>query len=721
MGIFNSKQREEESTELKIYLEKFRNRKNEGDFKTAMEIALRINWNNVSDAQLFLDAAEVFEKMEDYAHAKKLYEDAYVRSKSKERILYPLCIVSVKAGAIEDGVLFYEEFCYAYPDDIRKNKLKYLILKYKNASKTQLLRILEDYFDGEGVDEEMMYELAKLYSDLGNKEECVHMCDKLVMYYDVQNYGKAALELKQKYAPLTAEQQALLDEYFLQKDSSLVKKKLFDYNVSNKNPEVLDAQNLRTAPKDRTAEEAMEIAEKKEEDAKEKFKQDTDLGETYQASNNDINRFDEIGGAFLDDKDHFEHITLSDLRSDDDEDKRRHITRNDFDDTPSNEDAFINNQEEERVVGDDSLADAISREVSIASDEKKEADKEIESKLIRELSNDITKEFETGTNHKTGYHMMIEGKSFKQCIGIAQNELKYIHSVLGTESKIAKVSADKINQNGLFSYVTRLGERDLVIEGAGFLKDPAIDDIKAFIDTGRYKNIIVLCDLVDNFDSIAKMHPDFVSLFDIVSVEVSKVDDREDESNIVQIDLNDNDNEQNRDLRNDDRRSAEPRKSDSEALKDWEKAVETSKETRVIDDSNPERFERKKSKRKIERRENVTRKQRRSESDIRRTPNSKEEQMEVADFASYCRRYADSIDCVISGKTIAALYERIEVMEEEGIKLTKQAAQELIDSVADKADHPNILSAVSGIFQSKYDKAGRLILKSEHFLGKGNK
>ena len=721
MGIFNSKQREEESTELKIYLEKFRNRKNEGDYKTAMEIALRINWNNVSDAQLFLDAAEVFEKMEDYAHAKKLYEDAYVRSKSKERILYPLCIVSVKAGAIEDGVLFYEEFCYAYPDDIRKNKLKYLILKYKNASKTQLLRILEDYFDGEGVDEEMMYELAKLYSDLGNKEECVHMCDKLVMYYDVQNYGKAALELKQKYAPLTAEQQALLDEYFLQKDSSLVKKKLFDYNVSNKNPEVLDAQNLRTAPKDRTAEEAMEIAEKKEEDAKEKFKQDTDLGETYQASNNDINRFDEIGGAFLDDKDHFEHITLSDLRSDDDEDKRRHITRNDFDDTPSNEDAFINNQEEERVVGDDSLADAISREVSIASDEKKEADKEIESKLIRELSNDITKEFETGTNHKTGYHMMIEGKSFKQCIGIAQNELKYIHSVLGTESKIAKVSADKINQNGLFSYVTRLGERDLVIEGAGFLKDPAIDDIKAFIDTGRYKNIIVLCDLVDNFDSIAKMHPDFVSLFDIVSVEVSKVDDREDESNIVQIDLNDNDNEQNRDLRNDDRRSAEPRKSDSEALKDWEKAVETSKETRVIDDSNPERFERKKSKRKIERRENVTRKQRRSESDIRRTPNSKEEQMEVADFASYCRRYADSIDCVISGKTIAALYERIEVMEEEGIKLTKQAAQELIDSVADKADHPNILSAVSGIFQSKYDKAGRLILKSQHFLGKGNK
>ena len=65
MGIFNNRKNEEESAELKIYLEKFRNRKNEGDFKTAMEIALRINWNLVNDAQLFLDAAEVFEKMED--------------------------------------------------------------------------------------------------------------------------------------------------------------------------------------------------------------------------------------------------------------------------------------------------------------------------------------------------------------------------------------------------------------------------------------------------------------------------------------------------------------------------------------------------------------------------------------------------------------------------------------------------------------------------------
>ena len=318
--------------------------------------------------------------------------------------------------------------------------------------------------------------------------------------------------------------------------------------------------------------------------------------------------------------------------------------------------------------------------------------------------------------------MMIEGKSFKQCIGIAQNELKYIHSVLGTEMQIAKVSAEKVNANGFFSYVTRLGEKDLIIEGAGFLKDPAIEDITAFIDTGRYKNIVVLCDLVDNFDSIAKMHPNFVSLFDIVSVEVSKVNDSLDDNTIVQIDLNDEESDKNEpreELREEIKE--EPREEANEALKDWEKAVDTSKPARVLDDSHPERFEERRSKKrpkKPEKFENATRKQKHSESNIRRTPNSKQEQMEVADFASYCRRYADSIDCVISGKTIAALYERIEIMEEEGIKLTKQAAQELIDATADRADRRDPISAVAGIFSSKYDKAGRLILKAEHFLAK---
>ena len=746
MNIFNNKLKQEESTELQIYLEKFKNRKLEGDFKTAMEIALRINWNHVNDSALFIDAAEVFEKMEDYPHAKKLYEDAYVHSKSKERILYPLCIVSIKAGELEDGMLFYEEFCIAYPDDIRKDKLKYLILKYKKAQPLQLLRVVEDYFDGGGDDEEMMFEAANIYAALGRKEECVDMCDKLVMYYDVQNFGKAALELKQKFTPISKEQLALLDEYFLKKDSSLVKRKLFDYNPTNENPEVIDSQNLRTIVQNRTDEEEAQIQTKKEEEAKEKIKQDFDMGESYQASNESTTKFDEIGGAFLEEKDHFEHITLSDLQASSDElnaeketKEREKIEKSDLLSNEHIQRPYTNTEENfETSKDDETIVSTFAKEKNLQGtnslterknlqEEKKpmeeikkhnrtESDAAIENKLIKELSKETIQEFEQGTSQKKGYHMIIEGKSFKQCLAIAQNELKYIHSVLGNELKLAKVSADKINENGLFSYVTRLGDRDMIISSAGYLNDSSIDDITSFIDIGKYKNIIVLCDLVDNFDSIAKMHPEFIKLFDIVSVEVSKVKEDINEEDIVQIDLNDEDYDIHdvQDKNNTYKKSnIEEKEVKKEELRDWEKAVEQKNKVRVLDDSHPEDFEKIKSSKKSKKQLTATAKQKQNEKNIRQTPNNKDEEMEVADFAAYCRRYADSIDCVISGKTIAALYERIELMEEDGIKLTKKSAIDLIDETADIADRTNILR---GIFKSKYDKTGRLILRSEHFL-----
>ena len=45
-------------------------------------------------------------------------------------------------------------------------------------------------------------------------------------------------------------------------------------------------------------------------------------------------------------------------------------------------------------------------------------------------------------------------------------------------------------------------------------------------------------------------------------------------------------------------------------------------------------------------------------------PRDKNEEMEIDDFAQYCCQYASEIDCSITGKSMLALYERIELMEE---------------------------------------------------------
>ncbi|MFR5602139.1 MAG: hypothetical protein ACLTKI_07275 [Lachnospiraceae bacterium] len=93
-----------------------------------------------------------------------------------------------------------------------------------------------------------------------------------------------------------------------------------------------------------------------------------------------------------------------------------------------------------------------------------------------------------------------------------------------------------------------------------------------------------------------------------------------------------------------------------------------------------------------------------------------QEELSIDDFAQYACQYASDIDCSITGKSMLALYERIEIMEEDGIPLNREEAENLIEEAADKAEKPSFGKRVKGIFSSKYDKNGLLILKEEHFI-----
>ena len=45
-----------------------------------------------------------------------------------------------------------------------------------------------------------------------------------------------------------------------------------------------------------------------------------------------------------------------------------------------------------------------------------------------------------------------------------------------------------------------------------------------------------------------------------------------------------------------------------------------------------------------------------------------------------------------------------------------EEAAKLIEEAADKAENPSLFKKMTGLFSSKYDKAGLLILKEEHFI-----
>ena len=93
-----------------------------------------------------------------------------------------------------------------------------------------------------------------------------------------------------------------------------------------------------------------------------------------------------------------------------------------------------------------------------------------------------------------------------------------------------------------------------------------------------------------------------------------------------------------------------------------------------------------------------------------------ETEMDLDEFAQYACKYASEIDCSITGKSLLALYERIEMMEEDGVPLTKKNAVDLIEEAADKAEKPSLGRKLTSLFSPKYDKEGYLILHENNFF-----
>ena len=58
-----------------------------------------------------------------------------------------------------------------------------------------------------------------------------------------------------------------------------------------------------------------------------------------------------------------------------------------------------------------------------------------------------------------------------------------------------------------------------------------------------------------------------------------------------------------------------------------------------------------------------------------------------------------------------AVEDEMDAMLEDGETLTRKAAEDLVEDAADAAEKHSI----KGLFRSKYDKEGRLILRERHF------
>jgi hypothetical protein len=637
--------------EFSIKAEQIKKLSGQGDYKTAMQIADTIDWNRVRNANLLSSIAEIYEKNGEYEEAKDILLLAFERAPVGKRFLYKLSELSLSSGAIDDAVEFYREFMDVSPEDPRKFLLQYMILKAKGARAEQLVGPLEQFTETE-LEEQWLYELAKLYGEAGREDDCVRTCDKMILLFGMGKYVDKAMDLKLHYRPLKEEEAP------------------------------------RTVVKEEYDEEPKTVVQET------LAKVDSEEG-------------------YLDD----------DMEEDASElPKMQQIA-------PEEENAEQPAYEEEQVPVAEEKQDLQSDDrISLGEAEPEKANLE---EATTKASSEPAVESASIENEPTkgsfpNYHMIVEAKTIEEAFHIAVEEIKYFHKEHNLNFKVAKVSADKLNEKGFAVFADKLQERDLIIEHAGKLKYSVLDEIEEYILHPKDASSVVLIDEVDHFDRLAEDRPKFIEYFDIVSDHEEEEDDLLEE---VDLEKDSFPEEKSAEKAPYDEEGEED--SEEEYLDEPEDAEEPEEYvphkpsiferparpyTEVLEEANKENEE--------EEEEEIlptVREDRKAiEEDVRpaeKATSKSASSMDIEEFADYAINYAKSIDCSITEKGITALYERIQLMEEDGIVLNEESARDLIEDTADQAEKPSIGKKIGSLFRPKYDKDDKLILREEHFMG----
>ncbi len=271
-------------------------------------------------------------------------------------------------------------------------------------------------------------------------------------------------------------------------------------------------------------------------------------------------------------------------------------------------------------------------------------------------------------------HLMIEARSPEKGMEIAIQSLKQIQRETGIKNPVAKITGSKLNKRGILACADKLSGKDLIIEEAGDLTPQMIRELVTLMNQDTSGMRIILIDNPKQMEMLHAQNPMLADKFECIGCDYPPVQAEMAQEQPQQAELQE---EEPQVQIPDERPVRRVVPVNDEAMRAPEPEFE----------EEPEEPE-----------------------------DSDEEEMDIDEFAQYCCKYASEIDCSITGKSMLALYERIEIMEEDGIPLVRKEAETLIEEAADRAEKPSLGKAIKGLFSSKYDKDGMLILKEEHFI-----
>ncbi len=743
--------------EFNIKVEQIKKLVNKGDFETAMKIADTIDWRRVRSTSLLTMISQIYEKNAEYQDAKDILLLAYERAPLGKGLLYKLTDLALRENNIQEAEAYYREFCELSGDDPRQYLLRFLILEAKDAPLEQQINSLERYCQEE-LDEKWLYHLAELYHQANQADDCVRICDKIMLMFGLGKYVDKAMELKLQYAPLTKYQMDLVEnrEKYEEKLRAVEEEyKNGTYRKPEPEGEYLDTDE----PEAELDDEPENEPEGQPEQAEPEERAGKPKAETKPAD-------EKVEKAALD-----EDVVASLHEAQAEEALAKEVSKI----KPYDEEEGAS-EGETRVFRN--LRDLEPAEAEEKSEEAPIHEFEEEEETIVEDWDFEPEEEEEEI--KESNHLMIEAEDPAAGLAMALDSLKKIHRELGTKHPVAKISGANLSHRGIASVAERLAGKDLVVEHAADLDDLTVEELEELMTQDETGMVVVLIDTQARLEQMHRAYPALAERFQYIGCENQKDDAaklaqaREEELKRQQAQqeaeaARKRQAEREAEIRRQAEKEAEEKRGQQEAAarreeeerakaeaqalaaKEAEEARKAEEDRRLAERQREELRRQEEARRddepeyedeedhyekdEYEPEDDYARdgyrddykddykdsyKDEREDDEYSNYPEDEPEEktskksgdMDVEEFVQYACKYASEIDCSISGKSMLALYERAEMMEEDGEPLTKTSAEDLIEEAADKAEKKSF----SGLFSSKYDKDGLLILKEKHFF-----
>lgn len=743
--------------EFNIKVEQIKKLVNKGDFETAMKIADTIDWRRVRSTSLLTMISQIYEKNAEYQDAKDILLLAYERAPLGKGLLYKLTDLALRENNIQEAEAYYREFCELSGDDPRQYLLRFLILEAKDAPLEQQINSLERYCQEE-LDEKWLYHLAELYHQANQADDCVRICDKIMLMFGLGKYVDKAMELKLQYAPLTKYQMDLVEnrEKYEEKLRAVEEEyKNGTYRKPEPEGEYLDTDE----PEAELDDEPENEPEGQSEQAEPEEKAGKPKAETKPAD-------EKVEKAALD-----ENVVASLHEAQAEEALAKEVSKI----KPYDEEEGAS-EGETRVFRN--LRDLEPAEAEEKGEEAPIHEFEEEEETIVEDWDFEPEEEEEEI--KESNHLMIEAEDPAAGLAMALDSLKKIHRELGTKHPVAKISGANLSHRGIASVAERLAGKDLVVEHAADLDDLTVEELEELMTQDETGMVVVLIDTQARLEQMHRAYPALAERFQYIGCENQKDDAaklaqaREEELKRQQAQqeaeaARKRQAEREAEIRRQAEKEAEEKRRQQEAAARREEEERAKAEAQALAAKEAEEARKAEEDRRLaeQQREELRRQEeaRRDdepeyedeedhyekdeyepeddyardgyrddykddykdsykdereddeysnypEDESEEKPSKKSGDMDVEEFVQYACKYASEIDCSISGKSMLALYERAEMMEEDGEPLTKTSAEDLIEEAADKAEKKSF----SGLFSSKYDKDGLLILKEKHFF-----